>query len=283
MAITYHAGRRIQGGTAGTTFSDDFSINDWADLGGLVRVSNDSLHMSGRRDAREGAVYDLGAGNVSDTKWILRAKWNVTRATGEVASGDLLYWGISSSDQNEIGDASQDFIGMGTLVAASGTPRHDYWTQDSDNQNLVTHEATSSHVFTHPVVVETIFVEIIRTSATTYTVELFSDHNYLVSIEKNSQTCNSTIANLRYIKLCGHGGSLATTQFQGDIYDLEFYNNASSVAEANSNFQVGSRWEQTNTQNIFHLDDVGFKLENGNEATNYTSESWYEQLSGETP
>ena len=34
---------------------------------------------------------------------------------------------------------------------------------------------------------------------------------------------------------------------------------------------------------MYHRDDVDFKEENGNEATNYRSASWYEQLSGETP
>ena len=281
MAITYHAARRIQGGTAGTTFSDDFSINDWADLGGLVRVSNDSLHMSGRRDAREGAVYDLGAGNVSDTKWILRAKYDVTAEnhTG-TNSGNLVYFGLSDVNQGTGVASNQDFIGLGAIVS-SGT--YKYHPCEAVNQNLLVSENNSP--FAHLPVVETIYVEIIRISSTSYSVELFSDPSYSTSIEKETDTCDANTDNLRYIKcVCGYGAQTGLGNlYQGNIYDLEFYNNASSVAEANSNFQVGSRWEQTNTQNIFHLDDVGFKLENGNEATNYTSESWYEQLSGETP
>ena len=47
--------------------------------------------------------------------------------------------------------------------------------------------------------------------------------------------------------------------------------------------QVGSRYEETDTRKIYHRDDIDFKEENGNEATNYRSASWYEQLSGETP
>jgi hypothetical protein len=49
------------------------------------------------------------------------------------------------------------------------------------------------------------------------------------------------------------------------------------------NAQVGSRAEITDTRKMYHRDDVDFKEENGNEATNYRSASWYEQLSGETP
>ena len=50
-----------------------------------------------------------------------------------------------------------------------------------------------------------------------------------------------------------------------------------------TNIQVGSRFEETDTHRIYIKDDVSFKLFNGAEATNYRSESWYEQLSGETP
>jgi hypothetical protein len=50
-----------------------------------------------------------------------------------------------------------------------------------------------------------------------------------------------------------------------------------------ANVQVGSRFEETDTRKMYHRDDIDFKEENGNEATNYRSASWYEQLSGETP
>jgi hypothetical protein len=69
----------------------------------------------------------------------------------------------------------------------------------------------------------------------------------------------------------------------GTINNFEFYNNASSVAEAHRNFQVGSRFEETDTRKMYYRDDIDFKELDGNEATNYRSDSWYEQLSGETP
>jgi len=50
-----------------------------------------------------------------------------------------------------------------------------------------------------------------------------------------------------------------------------------------TNVQVGSRFEETDTRKIYYRDDIDFKELDGNEATNYRSESWYEQLSGETP
>ena len=49
-----------------------------------------------------------------------------------------------------------------------------------------------------------------------------------------------------------------------------------------TNVQVGSRAEITDTRKIYYRDDVDFK-ELGTLPVNYRSESWYEQLTGETP
>ena len=48
------------------------------------------------------------------------------------------------------------------------------------------------------------------------------------------------------------------------------------------NSQVGSRAEIIDTRKIYYRDDVDFK-ELGTLPVNYRSDSWYEQLSGETP
>tara|TARA_R110001599_G_C12234556_1_gene658289 strand:+ start:8 stop:2452 length:2445 start_codon:yes stop_codon:yes gene_type:complete len=230
-----------------TAFEDNFSTNQWDDLGGNVRVVNGGLHMDGRRNANEGAVYDLGAGNVSDTKWVLRCKYKVTRASAEVASGDIIYWGLSDSDENEIANDAQNFIGLGVVI---GTGTFTYWIEDAQNQTLYTNINTSSTYFSHAPTVETIYVEIIRTGSTDYSIELFSDPSYSTSIEKVTGTCSASITGLRYIKCCGAGGSLATTAFQGDVYDAEFYNNYNSVPS--NTVQVGSRYEETNTRKIYN-------------------------------
>ena len=47
--------------------------------------------------------------------------------------------------------------------------------------------------------------------------------------------------------------------------------------------QLTSRYEETDTRKIYYKDDISYKELDGADATNYRSESWYEQLSGETP
>jgi len=50
-----------------------------------------------------------------------------------------------------------------------------------------------------------------------------------------------------------------------------------------TNVQVGSRAEITDTRKIYYRDDIDFKELDGATPTNYRSDSWYEQLTGETP
>ena len=49
-----------------------------------------------------------------------------------------------------------------------------------------------------------------------------------------------------------------------------------------TNVQVGSRAEITDSRKIYYRDDIDFK-ELGTLPVNYRSESWYEQLTGESP
>ena len=50
-----------------------------------------------------------------------------------------------------------------------------------------------------------------------------------------------------------------------------------------TNVQIGSRFEETDTRKIYYRDDIDFKELDGAEATNYRSDSWYEQLTGDSP
>ena len=50
-----------------------------------------------------------------------------------------------------------------------------------------------------------------------------------------------------------------------------------------SNVQVGSRLEETDTRKIYYRDDISFKELDGADAVNYRKDTWYEQLTGETP
>ena len=120
-----------------------------------------------------------------------------------------------------------------------------------------------------------------RLSSTSFKVEFFSDSSYTTSIESETATI-SGVVDLRYLIAIEQDINGSATM-NGTINNFEFYNNSTSVADAHTKFQTGSRWEETDTRKIYYRDDIDFKELDGGEIPNYRSESWYEQLSGENP
>ena len=69
----------------------------------------------------------------------------------------------------------------------------------------------------------------------------------------------------------------------GNRFYMMNYDFSPASAGKPTGIQAGSRFEETDTQKIYYKDDVDWKELNSAEATNYRSESWFEQLSGDTP
>jgi hypothetical protein len=131
------------------------------------------------------------------------------------------------------------------------------------------------------------YVEIARTGATSATISFSSTSAYTKDIDSKTYTIEN-VTGLKYFKIFNNSSGSTSGQVNGTIDDMKFYNGITSVGVGAgdakpTNVQAGSRFEETDTRKMYHKDDVDWKEENGNEATNYRSASWYEQLSGETP
>jgi hypothetical protein len=50
-----------------------------------------------------------------------------------------------------------------------------------------------------------------------------------------------------------------------------------------TNVQLVSRFEETDTSNIYYKDSIGWKDSHDQEILNFRYDSFYEQLTGETP
>ena len=194
-------------------------------------------------------------------------------------NGNRLWFGLSSLPQTTAQNSAQDSIMMyqnhdfndsfsASYSNGSGMPQTNTETPDY---------ATGTDYY----------CELKRTSSTTIESRMWTggyDGTLLSSAEDS--VSNSDIANvtgLRYVKMSNIKASQGGSVITGTIDDIEFYNGVSSLSSKPTNVQAGSRFEETDTRKMYHRDDVDWKEENSNEATNYRSASWYEQLSGETP
>jgi len=208
------------------TYEDDFSgTNNWLKTGTLNAVNevNNVLDWDGIRNGTvQATTLDLQSvgdmSDASDTAWLIRYKCLIDTVTGAPDNTDILCIGLSSILHTSSGNTNQDQIGIfGSLSDAAGV----WYATESDAETIV----ANIQVFAHLLAIEIIYIQIIRLTATTFSVELFSDE-YITSIEKENDTCESTTTGLRYIKVQNYAASTGTSQLDGRIDDLKYINNS---------------------------------------------------------
>ena len=260
MAITYLSGERIQGSSTvsiSPTLDDNFSTDNWVDndsthigvSGGVLscHIHSDSTNDSSVHDLQD----DLGSGNnASNTAWVLRCKYDVTNITEGNANNKDMHLGINTVDQTGTENTTCDAITFQIKFASGGL--RDIRAGYADGVVL---DSGTYQAFAHAFAVETIYIEIIRTSATQATMEIFSDSGYTTSVEKETITIPSTIQSLRYIMVRNRGVANNTGSAQINIDDMKFWNNTTKVTEDEktsiTNVPVGTRYEETDTRKIF--------------------------------
>ena len=253
MAITYHAGRRLQGLSTDRvqtlTFEDDFSSDGWTDNDSTyIGVSGGSMNWNCKRDgSNDASVYDLTS---TSANWVLRFKLTVTNVSSTTGAGNGFFVGLSDSNQTAGQSTSQDFIGMSIYndntdtyqtIDADGATVPRLW--EGDNSQTTTYNTGSIYYY-----------QIIKTGSS-YTVEGFTGSDYSTgSIGSISGT--SSASGLRYIKILNETDTIGTSTnpFQGTINALKFYDGVTSITSKPTNVQVGSRFEETDTRKMYHKD-----------------------------
>jgi hypothetical protein len=209
------------------TWRDDFSTDNWDNMSSRINVNTttEKLDFAMYRDgANDSAVYDLGAGNVSDTAWVLRWKMNFT-AVYASGNGNRLWFGLSSLPQTTNQATAQDSIMM--YQNHDGT---DCFSASYSNDASLPQTNTKNPDYATGT---DYYCELKRTSSTTIESRMWTggyDGTLLSNAEDSvSNSTIGSVTGLRYVKMsniyASQGGSVIT----GTIDDLEFYNGVSSI------------------------------------------------------
>jgi hypothetical protein len=210
--------------TSAPTFEDDFtSDKGWAESGTEFTIDTSTNHridFALKRDGADHEVYkDLTS--VSDTAWVLRMHLNFTGNTNADSYDSQTFFGLSST--NGAYSGTQDAIGLEIRWGIDD----DYKT-GSANGSLLPFDNTStfSTAFTST---DEYWVEIIRESETSFTIELFSDSTYTTSVEKVTETTSSGVSGLQYIVGKMRSSSSRAEIQNGYLDDIEFYNGVTTA------------------------------------------------------
>jgi len=172
-------------------------------------------------------AYDLGAGNVSDTKFVLRGKINFSN----LATDNDAYLFFSDSSQTVGTNTSQKGLGIFLRYGVSAKGFGGLDVNSAAPNSVNPPEDLTSYTF---VTSTNYWFELIRVSATSYTIEFFSDSGFTTSLGKS--TCTSaSITGLRYLKCSNKQNTGNTGNATCIIDDLEFWNGVNSAGSPAAN------------------------------------------------
>ena len=174
--------------------------------------STNKIDFKALRDGVNHALsYDLGA-TLSDTLWTCRFVINFSKL-GSSGNGNYIYVGLSDKDRSTAQNGNQDFIG--TQIQLDGTSN--YFSNDSDGASISgTGSGDNSQSWT-PAVSTNYYVEIIRSSATAYSITIRTGSHSGTSLGTVSGTCATTTVGLRYFKVLNVINSSGGRDLEGTI------------------------------------------------------------------
>jgi len=240
---------------ATVTHSNDFSSDNMVDQdSSKIGISNGSLDYTIVLDnSNDASSWDLGA-TLSDTAWVCRFKMTVSSITQSDGTFVRGAFGLSSLPSSSNSQQSHDFIGLQTRVSNVYEERRyldaDGGAIDGDGEGTIAYGLASS---------QTTYVEMIRTGATSYTIQLFSDSDYSTQLaNKVTGTCASTLTGLRYFGIWNDSSGTSSNQTAGTIDDVKIYNGVTSLDGCKNDFSTTSDLEAltgVRTNSIFQQTD----------------------------
>ena len=240
--------RKIYRAKIQANYESDFTSDNWTDRNesgnGLTGVDTTDqrfefkAHASGA--VNDSSVYDLGAGNVSDTQWILR--WEYTWTSKNDGNGNNHAFGLSSKDeQYHAGDTGADYIfmcwgeplvsgqsNMGVL-AGNGTATSSTGHMPNTTSRVQDTSLTSGTTY---------YMELKRESATKATFTVWSDSYGGTAlsgfpVSNDDEEVESGLSGLRYVKFMNRGGDgTRSGDIIGHINNIEFYNDTTTATKS---------------------------------------------------
>lgn len=193
--------------------------------------------------------------SISNTAWNLRFKLTISAITNPGNFNYAFFVGFSSTTTGA--DVAEDGIALRLSVTSGGS--RTYNIVDTDNSTMF--YTAVEQTFAKALTTETVYVEMIRSSATAYSIELFSDSNYTTSIEKETGTVAAGSDSYRYFKaMFADNSGHATGNMTISLDDIQMVNGATTYTQGAANAiddDVNTFWESNAETNPAIYVDCG--------------------------
>ena len=203
---------------ANPLLDDDFSTDDWTDSGANVGISSGVMNFDIDRTTTDQSSYYQLSRALSDTKWTMRLHdVIVTTKSGGVE----VFIGVSSNTSGA--QTAQDFIG---LNLGDNTANPVLGGVDSDGAVI----ARLAGDYTYSLST-TYNIEIIRESATSYRIKVFSNSGFdSTALFSQSYTCTATTTGLQYVKFANGQVAGSTENIIGTCSKVEIFDGVTTAS-----------------------------------------------------
>jgi len=263
MAVTYHAGRRIQG--LSTDVADTPTVNDdlitdkgWetqGHVGMTYDATNDEVDFNCVADtSHDYALIDLqdadyiNGSNISDTAFELKCGWRVDTISNPSANENRATIGLYAN--NTSNNTAQDIFTLRFSATTGGGQALEIFAKD----NAIAVGGSAEYTFTETLSAQTLYLRFNR-DGNNFRIRLYSDSNYTTLVEDSGNQSVSGITGLRYFGIKNRGD----TQNNGGsttgaiLPNIEIYDGISSTTNKPTDVQIGSRFEETNTRKMYNF------------------------------
>jgi len=174
-------------------FEDCFTANNWTEADDnyiTVNTTDERIDYDIQREASNDKAYRSLGYTADNGAWVWRFPDEMLTQSPGTSSAPHLYVNISSSTGGS--ESNQDYIGFMYNIPAN------YQSNFGDNRTLRQSNGTA---FTKLVIDTVYYFEIIRTSTTNFTVEVFENSNFTSTFTSTDDDIDSTIQSLQYLSV----------------------------------------------------------------------------------
>lgn len=163
---------------------------------------------------------------LSNTKWVMRVRVSPRILTLATTNEAVLHIGAFDSDETVNSATAQDFLGF-TLRVGIGGSSWDLKDTDGVAPNVTAPDTSSIDT---PIAFTDRFIEISRTSATTYQAKLFTDVDYTDLIDTITGACSATTDGLSFIGVKANTNVDATAVAEAFIVEMALWNGTGEIS-----------------------------------------------------
>ena len=202
-----------------TPTNQDLEDQTWTKSTSDLTQGDSYIQWANMTGGTENGYYDIGSGNISDTKWVLRAKLTVSSySTGTAAHSRWCSLGLSSTSSTMTG--TQDSI---NIILRTNTSSDTIAGTRSNGTGLDAQLGTAG-ISGVTLGNGTFYLEMIRESDSDYKLYVRSGSHTGTLLGTGSYTDASGVTGLQYIKTGRLYSSVANGNFVAKWEDIDFWN-----------------------------------------------------------